>query len=708
MKRTTKAKGLSVLMAAMMTMSSFSAEAFAAEQDTADLIVSQYQQEAGYNLQEELFQVSAQFWKADKDEVSMSNGIIKSARFISGDGEMQVYLDVQKLTVSMGGNEISAYMQGLQYKSGNEENSSASEYTDAEVTARDQDGNIAQVKLVLPENTGLTDIMLDSGMMGTQGARLYLDLENAKVQNVDKSSLNAQIQSASEYTASEYTDESFQNLQTVLQAAKAVAESPIAMQQEVSDQSDALMAAVNALVKKASVADGNYTIPVSVWHALAEQPSMGNDAVIKTADLTVKDGKGILKLTLLPVDLQGLKGYLGWMKKVTADGTVDAEVLSTFDVYDSFNDKENGTDPQMKGKAYPSSLSFPVDINLNEMEIQMYIPIMEGIQSGSGTQNARLRLDWTKLTPVKEEEPAVDFSALNAKINSARAINNNNGIYTKSSFDALQNAIAKAQAVAGNKNSKQADVDQALQELQNAVNGLVKESPVPTATLALDKSNITLYTKGSTTATLKATVTGSSQAVTWKSSNPAVVEVLNGKLTAKKAGTAVITATANGISKTCTVTVKAPALKLSRSKATLYINGNKTITLKAGVTGASSKVTWKSADKKIAVVKNGKVTAKKTGTVKIKATANGITKTCTITVKKQKLQIKSSSIELKKGEKVKIVAKAVPSGKITYTSNKKKVAAVTSKGVVKAKKKGTAKITVRCNGLKKTVTIKVK
>ena len=203
------------------------------------------------------------------------------------------------------------------------------------------------------------------------------------------------------------------------------------------------------------------------------------------------------------------------------------------------------------------------------------------------TQNARLRLDWTKLTPVKEEEPAVDFSALNAKINSARAINNNNGIYTKSSFDALQNAIAKAQAVAGNKNSKQADVDQALQELQNAVNGLVKESPVPAATLALDKSNITLYTKGSTTATLKATVTGSSQAVTWKSSNPAVVEVLNGKLTAKKAGTAVITATANGISKTCTVTVKAPALKLSRSKATLYINGNKTITLKAGVTGAS-------------------------------------------------------------------------------------------------------------------------
>lgn len=904
MKRTTKAKSLSVLMAAMVAMSSFSVEAFAAGQDSADSIVTQYQQAAANSVQQELYQVSAKFWKTDKDEVSMSNGIIKGARFLLADGEMQMYLDVQKLTVSMGGNEISAYMQGLQYKSGSGDNSSSEAYKDAEVTAYDQDGNIAQVKLILQENAGITDIMLDSGMMGTQAARLYLDLENAvlqsidktelnnqiegasdyeeaaytpesyaaftdalavavqtasnpaafqdeineaaqnlasaisalvktsdkeytfdnglykvtaqfwkstedapsmstgivkgcrilsengqmkvyldaqalsvemgsqvitsymqglqylskeayvdaavtardgdgnisqvelvldkntiltdikldsgrvqaarlyldlenaEIQNVDKSVLNEQIQTASQYAASDYTQESYQNLQTALETAKAAAESPIALQSEVSEQAAALVAAVNALVK--TVADGNYTIPVSMWHALAEQPSMGNDAIVSSADLTVKDGKGILKLTLLPLDLQGLKGYLGWMKKVTADGTIDAEVLSEYDVYDSFNDKENGSDPQMKGKAYPSSLSLPVEIGQDESEIQMYIPVMEGIQSGAGTQTARLRLDWTKLTPVKEEEPAVDFSALNAKIASAKAIHNNSGIYTKNSFDALQNAIAKAQAVAGDKNSKQEDVNKALQELQNAVNGLTKEKPAQAASLTLDKSSIILYTKGSIQATLKAVVTGNSQEVIWKSSNSAVAEVSNGKITAKKAGTAVITATANGISKTCTVTVKAPALKLSKSSATLYINGNKTITLKAGVTGATSKVTWKTSDKKIAVVKNGKVTAKKTGKVKIKATANGITKTCKITVIKQNLKLETSSVELKKGGKFKITAKAVPSGKITYSSNKNKVVTVNKKGVVKAKKKGTAKITVQCNGLKKTITVRVK
>lgn len=48
-------------------------------------------------------------------------------------------------------------------------------------------------------------------------------------------------------------------------------------------------------------------------------------------------------------------------------------------------------------------------------------------------------------------------------------------------------------------------------------------------------------------------------------------------------------------------------------------------------------------------------------------------------------------------------------GKVTFKSNKPKVAAVTSKGVVTAKKKGTAKITVKTyNNKKKTVTIKVK
>ena len=80
---------------------------------------------------------------------------------------------------------------------------------------------------------------------------------------------------------------------------------------------------------------------------------------------------------------------------------------------------------------------------------------------------------------------------------------------------------------------------------------------VQPASIKLNKTSVTLSIPGTTTAQLKATVTGASKKVTWKSSNTSVATVsTSGKVTAKKAGTAIITATANGKSAKCTVTVK--------------------------------------------------------------------------------------------------------------------------------------------------------
>ena len=62
----------------------------------------------------------------------------------------------------------------------------------------------------------------------------------------------------------------------------------------------------------------------------------------------------------------------------------------------------------------------------------------------------------------------------------------------------------------------------------------------------------------------------------------------------------------------------------------------------------------------------------------------------------------------KKGKTTTIKASAVPSGKVTYTSSNKKVATVTSKGVVKGVKKGTAVITVKCSGMTAKFKVTVK
>ena len=106
------------------------------------------------------------------------------------------------------------------------------------------------------------------------------------------------------------------------------------------------------------------------------------------------------------------------------------------------------------------------------------------------------------------------------------------------------------------------------------------------------------------------------------------------------------------------------------------------------------------------------ITAKKAGTAKITATVkiNGKNKTvtCKVTVKKPTIKLTKSSATLKVGATTTIKVKATPAGKATFKSSNKKVATVDGNGVVTAKKKGTAKITVKCNGVSKTFKEKVK
>lgn len=147
----------------------------------------------------------------------------------------------------------------------------------------------------------------------------------------------------------------------------------------------------------------------------------------------------------------------------------------------------------------------------------------------------------------------------------------------------------------------------------------------------LNRSSATVYKDEKLQ--LKATTTGTSQKVTWTSSNKKVVTVTSsGKITAKKAGKATITAKVNGKTAKCTITVKNPTTKLDKTKSTIYVGT--TLQLKATVKGKSSQVSWKSSNSKIATVDSkGRVVAKKAGKVTITAKANGKTAKCTVTVK---------------------------------------------------------------------------
>ncbi len=157
---------------------------------------------------------------------------------------------------------------------------------------------------------------------------------------------------------------------------------------------------------------------------------------------------------------------------------------------------------------------------------------------------------------------------------------------------------------------------------------------------------------------------------------------------------------------------------LSEEKATLEIG--ETLTLKAEVSPekADDSVTWTSSDEKVATVsKKGVVTAVGAGKAVITCrTINGLEAKCSVKVKAPeptgvKLS-KSGTVKMKVGETLTLKATLKPEGavsELTWKSSDKKVAKVSSKGVVTAVGKGTCVITVTtANGKTAEVKIKVK
>lgn len=224
-------------------------------------------------------------------------------------------------------------------------------------------------------------------------------------------------------------------------------------------------------------------------------------------------------------------------------------------------------------------------------------------------------------------------------------------------------------------------------------------------TISLNQTSDTMYAGEQKKYQLKATVNPKGK-ITWKSSNKEVASVdSEGVVKPLKAGKVTITASANGVSAKCKITVKSPILKL-KGKANVYA-GN-TIALKAEVT-PSAAVKWKSSDTSVAKVnKNGVVKGIKAGNVNITATANGITKTCKVTVKKPYLKMSSKSMTIPQGSSQYLSASAKPiSAKIKWSSSNKKVVQVNQDGKITGKSSGTAKVYARISGAVASCKIKV-
>lgn len=151
---------------------------------------------------------------------------------------------------------------------------------------------------------------------------------------------------------------------------------------------------------------------------------------------------------------------------------------------------------------------------------------------------------------------------------------------------------------------------------------------VKAPTIKLDKTSIKLY-RGQT-AKLSATVS-SGVDPTWKSNKKSIAVVDGfGIITAVKNGTAIISATVDGVIKNCEVIVEKPIITLSSSELSLKKGNANTLT--ATVSSGNSPV-WSSSNSNIATVyPAGKVIALRKGTAYIYAAEDGVKVRCILRV----------------------------------------------------------------------------
>lgn len=327
---------------------------------------------------------------------------------------------------------------------------------------------------------------------------------------------------------------------------------------------------------------------------------------------------------------------------------------------------------------------------------------------------------------------APDTAVLTAVIAAAENLSGKLDLFTDDSAQALRSALAAAKQVAADSDAlTQAEVDQAVGDLQAAIAGLVTKPAVePSADPAVLQA---LYDKVASLSNSSGTYTAASWSALQKALTGAKAVLDDGSATQAQIDTAVIrlgTALAElkPATKTTPPTVST-VVKVKLNQAQLRVVNGKSAVLVAGVyfdglrATYSGGVTWKSSNPKVATVNStGTVKANRTGKVKITATSiqknaagKRVSVSITVTVVKRAPKAKVTKVsagvpKVMKLGSVAYITGRYSSGKVTgvkvsYSSAKAGVVVVDKVGRLVATSKGTDWVTVTAGG--KTARYKV-
>jgi uncharacterized protein YjdB len=202
-------------------------------------------------------------------------------------------------------------------------------------------------------------------------------------------------------------------------------------------------------------------------------------------------------------------------------------------------------------------------------------------------------------------------------------------------------------------------------------------------------------------------VASNGKAPSFSSSNSAVASVnAYGKVTAKKAGNALITAKVKGGEASCKVVVSKTNISINQTTISLQ-NGYGYKLAATASTGHAIK--WKSNRTSIATVdSNGNVIAKKPGTATITASTDKTTVSCKVIVNAPTIKLSHNGVSLYRKQMLSLSVSSTSKSTPKWKSNKKSVVTVDKNGMITARKHGTARITVTVDGVSKSCEVTIK
>lgn len=278
--------------------------------------------------------------------------------------------------------------------------------------------------------------------------------------SVEKNGLHDMIAAAANQAGREslYTAESIQNLKKTIEKAEELYLDPAATQEEVNAQASALFIAILNLeqlpadtssgtgsgtnsgtnsgtdsgnedtdddddndsddgsLDRYDLADGIYSITGKMVKSYdTDVKSMANDAINHNVMLTVKDGTYYLTLDFCGLNISGKYGYLGTLKYYATGYTLSGGALKgnlkSVTVNSYQKDSDGDVIEDSYGTNYPNSVTFkmiPEALDDGLVPLQVFVPIMESISSGTGTQPVFLKLSWSTLEKTTADDDAFD------------------------------------------------------------------------------------------------------------------------------------------------------------------------------------------------------------------------------------------------------------------------------------------------------------